>query len=552
LYTEQNIRGLATNFLRQHYKLRPRMSTSGTRVITKVHYYQGVTIDARLSYQKQDGSWFMATVEATSFDRAHEVLYRVNYFRIVVHAFLAALVATVLFLAGTQVQGESIYAWFGRPDVYLFLASGFITLWALTGAMLRKLQYYRYIYAIAQFMRFYADAQWIAYDRAIFFSSLNDEDQGRKARRHYKKMRKYYNDLQRQCIRFGFGLMEIRENNEVRWLIEPSHIDQFGGERGQLPKWMQRIQAPPAMANLTKGLSFGKSKDPNGPTIKDLLEADVAGDGDYQDPLAAGTSYLPRKVREVDYAETVIPAKKGRTSVFQRPKRLIKSLRWKVRRAYQSLYPKEIKNRPGYYELPWWTVGGCLVAMMCLSGLMYQHSHWDTVAYNGDAEASTSLNPLEPAASPARSDARPGVLAGEYDPNLNAREFAEANDRTNPTDVVDSEVGTRLGVTIYERTASQKTSVHYDCLPLFLAEGTLFLLQEGQYPDYATAVERAEKINDTYEVAVGVAASSCLTPKAEDYFLYVGGVQATEASANLNLRRLQREMKVGLTIIEVK
>lgn len=515
-------------------------------MVTKVHYYQGVTIDARLSYQKPDGSWFMATVEATSYDRAHEVLYRVNWFRITVHAFLLTLLVGLIVLAGTQVRGESVYAWFGRPQVYVLLVAGFITTWVTIGAALSRLKYYRFIYAVAQFMRFHADAQWVAYDRAIFFSSLQEEDHDLEDRRHYRRMRRYYNELQRQCIRFGFGLMEIRQDNAVVWLVEPSHIDQFGGQRGQLPQWVRTIQAPPAVANFGKSLPFGKKNAPAAAASNTIIEEDVA------DPLAV-SSYLPRAVREVDYQETIIPIAGKRKPWYLQPIRFTKHIRWSIRRTYQSLFPAEIRNRPTYYELPWWIVIAGLVMAMTCSWLLYQHSHWDVIASNDDPDAVRTLEPLEPADSPARSDARPGVLPGEYDHELSAREFAQANEQAlNQPVVVDSEIGSRRQATVLEISEAHRSTSHFDCMPLFLAEGTLFLLQEGVYTKYSTAVQRAELINDTYEVEVGVASRTCLDPQATNYLIYLGGVQATEASANLSLRRLGRDTGLRLQVVEVK
>lgn len=546
MYTEQNIRGLAINFLRQHYKLRPRLGTSGTRVITKVHYYKGTTIDARLSYQQPDGKWFMATVEATSADRAHEVIYRVNWFRITVHALALALLAMLLVLGVAQVLDTSIFEWFGRPGTYLFLLTGFATLWTAIGAALSGLKYYRYIYAIAQFMRFHADAQWIAYDRTIFFAPLSDETSDRAARRYERRMRRYFVELQRQCIRFGFGLMEVRENNEVRWLIEPSHIDQFDGERGKLPQWISAIQAPPMVAKLGKALPLGKTSAPAPAPPKTDIEDDVA------DPLAVG-SYLPRQVREVDYQESITPLASKRLAWYRQPLRLSKSLRWKVRRAFQALYPPEIKNRPGYYEIPLWLVSLFFLGLLGFSYLVYQQSHWGPDAKNGQKEAAFPLSPLEPVADASLSDARPGLLPGEYDQELTAREFADANNGMGlPPEVVNSEVGARKNVSVLEISAAHQAVASYDCLPLFLAQGTLYLLVEGRYVNYPAAVARAEFINDRYEIAVGVAAGSCLDPLATNFLVYLGGVQATQASANLNMRRLQGDLKMDLEAIEIK
>ena len=547
LYTEQNIRGLAINFLRQHYKLRPRMGATGTRVITKVHYYKGVTIDARLSYQQPDGTWFMATVEATSRDRAQEVLYRVNWFRIAVHAFLIALLALVLTLGVAQLSKASLFEYFGRPNVYAFLISGFVSVWTGAGILLSRLEYYRYIYAVAQFMRFHADAQWIAYDRTIFFAPLEGNVSNRKAKRYARRMRRYYEELQRQCILFGFGLMEIREDNVVRWLIEPSHIDQFGGERGRLPKWMEAIQAPPVIARLGGSLPFGKTSPAPAPAPEKFDPADVPAEA--ADPLAVG-NYLPRKVREVDYQEKIVPVAKKRLPWYRQPARAGSRIRWRARRIARDLYPREWRERPGYYELPAWVLSTALALLLGAGILLYQQARWEPLARPGQKRAAPALTPLEPAPGPRASDEQPGVLPGEYDPGLTAREFARNNDRaTAPPEVVNSQVGTNQGISVLEIGENHIARAHYDCLALYLAQGTLYLIVEGRYTDYATAVERAEFLNDRFEVRVGVTAGSCLDPLADDYVLFVGGVQVTEGLTNQTLRRLRGELGIELRVV---
>ena len=169
-YTEQQIRGLAINFLRFHYKLRPRHpAAAGTRIVDKPHYYQGVLIDARLAYQRPDGSYFTATVEATSQDRQDEILYQTNYWRIGAHTLVwTLLLTTALLWAGTQVQRLNLFRLFGTPNAYLVLVLLLVTLFTVVGAALRGLKRYRYIYAVDQFKHFYADAQWVAYDVEIF------------------------------------------------------------------------------------------------------------------------------------------------------------------------------------------------------------------------------------------------------------------------------------------------------------------------------------------------------------------------------------------------
>ncbi len=532
IYTEQNIRGLAINFLRQHYKHRPRSGTSGTRVVSKVHYYQGVTIDARLAYQKPDLSWFTATVEATSLDRAHEVLYRVNYFRIAMHAMVFTLAVLAFFLALTQVQGESVWQWFGRPKVYLFLLTTTLVTFGLTAIILSRIKYYRYIYAIAQGIRVQADAQWVAFDKQIFENVP----------------RRYYEELERQCIRFGFGLMEVGEENKVRWVIEPSHIDQFAGSRSRLPVWVAAVQTPPLMRRLQQSLPLKKAP---APVPIAIGTPPVPTDG-LTDPLDVG-NYLPSAVvREADYAAAVVPAKRGRTPWYKQPVRFTKSLRWKARNAYRSLYPDEIRTRPGYYELPGWLVATIFVLLLLLSYLFYEQSRWEAVARPGDKDAVTELPPLEPAVSPERSDASPELLPGEYDHRLSSNDvIPEREIRVDPPSIVEARVETDV-IQVYRITEDGEARIDYDCLPLYQLTGTFYLLEEGRYPEYSIALERAEYLNGRYGIATTVALNNCVEVGRSGYMIYLGDILENEADANFRLRQLLRDFGLETEVLVVK
>ncbi|TXF87573.1 hypothetical protein FUA23_18480 [Neolewinella aurantiaca] len=534
MYTEQNIRGLAINFLRQHYKLRPRSGTSGTRVVHRPHYYEGVTIDARLAYQKPDLSWFTATVEASSVDSAHEVLYRVNYFRIGAHSLLFTLVVMTGYLAVTQVQGESLWAQFGRPGVYSYLLTLFLTIWGVSGVLLSRLKYYRYIYAIAQFIRFHADAQWVAYDRKIF--------EGLKS--------KYYVELQRQCLRFGFGLMEIQEDNKVRWIIEPSHIDQFKGSRAKLPLWVAVAgKTPPLLAGLRKKLPLRPGTKTNVPE-----PAQPAPPEEMTDPLSVG-AYLPMYERKDDYLTTIIPAKKGRVAWYKQPARVSKRLRWKIRHAIRSLYPPEIRKRPGYYELPWGVTTAFIVTFIAFGTLIYLQSEWTAERRPGQVAAAPDLEPLETAATPADSDASPEVLPGEYDHELSAK---------SPSVVRDTILDLNEDAIIVPASLPQNTIFYlrydtsgvmessYGCGPLVRSNVRGYILQEGRYPEYEVALERATYLNGAFSIPVAILLADCLEEGAPGYILYVGDLLSTEPKANFDLRRYSNAFELELSVVEIK
>ena len=541
-YSEQNIRGLAINFLRQHYKLRPRSGTSGTRVVHRPHYYQGVTIDARLAYQQPNLEWFTATVEASSVDSAHEVLYRVNYFRIAAHALVITLAFFTAYLAITQVQGKSLWEQFGRPGVYLYLGNLFLVGWAVSGILLSRLKYYRYIYAIAQFIRFHANAQWVAYDHRIFDSI--EASRGKRTRD------RYYRELERQCLHFGFGLMEIRENNKVRWLIEPSHGDQFGGKRSRLPVWVAAAgKAPPLLKGLRGKLSGAKPSVAPASAPKTIP---VPTDG-LTDPLAV-EAYLPMHVPKYVYAATVVPAKKGRKPWYKQPARLGKRLCWRVRNAIRSLYPKEIRRRPGYYELPWWVVLTGVSLLVAIATLGYLQAEWTPERRPGQVAAAPDLTPLEPARTPNESDARAEVLTGEYDHELTAREFdrQERELDLSPDPIIEaaSPVANTLHWLSYDTSGVAEQS--FGCGPFSRAEIASFLVSEGTYPTLDLATNRAAFINGRFKIPASVVLRDCLEEGLPGYLLYVGPIQAGGADANLMLRRYARRYGLELEVFVIE
>ncbi|MFK8161183.1 MAG: hypothetical protein AB8H12_01860 [Lewinella sp.] len=537
MYTEQNIRGLAINFLRQHYKLRPRSGTSGTQVVHKPHYYEGVTIDARLAYQKPDLSWFTATVEASGIDQAHEVLYRVNYFRIGAHALVITLAVMALFLAGTQVQGVNLWQAYGRPGIYFFLLNIFLVLWAVTGLGLGQLRYYRYIYAIAQFMRFHADAQWVAYDQKIF-SNIASE----------RRSNRFYRELQRQCLHFGFGLMEIQSDNKVRWLIEPSHVDQFDGRRSRLPVWVAAAASPPKlMEGLRKRLPLGPKNAP--------APAPEPSSG-FADPLSV-ENYQPVLLRNDNYVATVVPAKKGKTPWYKQPVRLSKSLRWQLRNAIRSLYPAEIRKRPGYYELSWWVLTLGLTSFMVFSGLAWVQSDWSPERRPGQMASAPDLSPLESAQTPAGSDESPDVLEGEYDHTITAAEAGYQTDLDLTPELIREPIvePTRPApnaIHYFRYAAGGTIERSYGCGPLGRVDASGLVLLEGLYPVYDTAIERAKDLNTRFAIPAAVLLADCLTEGAPGYLLYLGEPVKTEAEANLLLRRYAREMGLEMEVLVVQ
>jgi hypothetical protein len=538
-YTEQNIRRLALGFLRQHYKYRPRSATSGTRVVDKPHFYKGVTIDARLAFQKPNLDWFIATIEATGIEERHEVEYRINIARICVHSGIITLTGMAIFLAYTLVQGQSVWQWFGRPDVYYFLAYVFVLSFAGVAMLLSTLKYYRYIYAVAQFMRFYADAQWIAYDAAIF----EGEEQARRKARKFR-------ELQRQCVRFGFGLIEVREGHAPISRLEPSQIDQFAGSRGTLPAWVAAIEAPPLVKDLTKRLPVGKKA----PELPPPAEENAPNE-DMLDPLAMG-SYLPVERREEEFLENMVPATRGRKRLVFTPKRLLADIRWRWRKFVRLLYPRDSKRLPGYYELPYWVMALAVVSFLATGYLMYEHARWQPLAVVGEEEAAPSLTPLEPATDPSRSDAEPGVLPGEYDHTRTAAEVRAANDRgplRRPDPIVEvAEEEEETDIYRYRIRSDGEILTDYECVPLFLGDSLdYFLVEYGRFPSFIASRDRAQNLHDRFGMATTVLRTNCVEPNSTGYSILLGEPLGVEGDANFMVRQYRSNYGLEAEVVPV-
>ena len=502
-YTEQQIRGLAINFLRFHYKLRPRYLGGATRIVDRPHYYENVLIDARLAYQQPDRSWFTATVEATSVDRTEELFYRVNYWRLSIHSLVLALGLTAsLVLAGTQVQSLHLWRRFGHPDAWWILGSFFAFALALLGLTLAQWRGYRYIYAVDQFKRFYADAQWVAFDAEIFAADS-------------ARARQRYAELERQCVKYGFGMLSVDADKAVRNVMSPSQLDQFGGQRLRLPQWLAR----------------GEAKQSRLPA---RLQVDSA---DLDDPLAV----VP--AREAVY----FPARPGRRKWYRQPRRRAVLLRARLRRVYRSFYPSQLRRWPGYYELGGWIFVVGLLSVLLLGWGVYQQASYSPIAREGRAGAVPDLADLESATDPVPAQA---PEEGEYRPTVGDTLSGVTIDVPEDA-LVSSERVEDLGELRRLRlTEAGEVRLDYDCTPLYALSEPVYLLVFGRYVSFETARGWAEELNRLYGAAVTVAAGDCVEFAATDYLLYLDAPLTEEATANFLTRSYLRE-GLEVEIVEI-
>lgn len=207
--TEDDIKRETLKFLRGYYKNRPRASESDIEVSSNLRGAGGIVADGFLAFKEEDGRNFIITFEATDYHKREELRYK-RLKKLLVWDALAMSYLTValLFILAHVEKWLALlphYFWGG-----VFLLQVLIALfWLIWYYLLWPLRRYRYIYAIEQFNQYFADDQWVAFAHDVF---PGYEDP-------------YFKELRRQCIHFGFGMLELGEDGKVKLHIAPSIDD---------------------------------------------------------------------------------------------------------------------------------------------------------------------------------------------------------------------------------------------------------------------------------------------------------------------------------------
>jgi hypothetical protein len=216
--SEKAITKTTLQFLKAYYRFREREGR--TQLSSDRRGAGGIVADGFLSYPKKGGELFQATFEATSLDKRHEVAFRLR--RPLLRWDAAAVAATLS--AGAYVGGYFIHWWsvarfglWGCIALVLFL---FVLFYFLYLLLFRRKRRYRYIYAVEQFKQYFADEQWIAIGEDVFANFHQDP---------------YYQELRRQCILNGFGLIVVRADGQPQMQITPSRQDLFKAKRSNIP-----------------------------------------------------------------------------------------------------------------------------------------------------------------------------------------------------------------------------------------------------------------------------------------------------------------------------
>ncbi|MBL7798043.1 MAG: hypothetical protein JNJ90_16240 [Saprospiraceae bacterium] len=221
MQTEDDIKRAFLPYLKEFYRYRYEYRPESVYAELDNVSAGGLVADGMLSFRKDDGNPFVCTYEASSIDKAEEVKFSLNvvYFTWDCLAF-GAVVAAVAYGATFALRLPWLVGlqWAGNLGFVLGTGLiGFFT-WYFTMRGWRK---YRYIYAIEQFKRYFADEQWIAVADDVFPAPTDP----------------YLLELKSQCVYNGFGLVQISHKGGVRVLATPSRLGIYGKDR-RMVQWV--------------------------------------------------------------------------------------------------------------------------------------------------------------------------------------------------------------------------------------------------------------------------------------------------------------------------
>lgn len=205
---------LALAFLKKHYRNQPHWGS--TQLKKDVRTDDGIIADGYLAFRTtEEGDTFTATIESTDYFSREELRYAWDWELLVIDGIASSLGNLAIWCGWIHIRGHpSVYP--AGPWIAIFALVGTLILgvglWVL---VFRHRSRYHYIYAIEQFKKYFANDQWVAFAWDVF-AGAND---------------KYYLELRKQCIRHGFGLLEIDRDQHIKMHLAPAKEDLFGHRR---------------------------------------------------------------------------------------------------------------------------------------------------------------------------------------------------------------------------------------------------------------------------------------------------------------------------------
>ncbi|MEM6877515.1 MAG: hypothetical protein AAF544_03070 [Bacteroidota bacterium] len=578
--SEQDIRRLAIGFLRVYYRDEARKNLKAAdgeetdeialwsqdqrwveysgHTYDKPHVFRnGITIDARLTYTREDGSEFIATVEATDLKRRRELDYQFNWLALLQDGIGVAALGVAIYLVLPQVGGTTFAFDLLTAAGWAKLFTGFLIGILIYFLLAHRRVSYRYIYAVNQFRRFYADHQWVAFDAELYPEPTDPS----------------LLELQRQCTRYGLGMMVIEADRSVRLHMAPSRFDQFGGRRQVLPAWMSQVpenkmlgglkqqsgrllqQAKSVTSKMRALPAPGKTNDATeGQKITNSTDGQVE-----QEEANASQAALPTSGSPLDPSGQTIPNEE-RPQIERDsygPRSLARDL-WNRFRGHKAL-PWQSGEWPLFYRPRWWSLSALALGIFVFFSVRTLQWREANPVPIIDPQSVKDISSLEVDSLRAR---RIQPNSREIEEEITGRSAGldiepEINPEDNPlADLREDAVllgGTDLYT--YKLGIGGQPILAYDCDPLYAQPEQLgnYLLVVGSFERFSMAEEAARAWYANTGQSVTVARSSCLFSNwTTNFSIYLGEPMIEESEANLAVRRLRGYYTTDVSIAVVR
>lgn len=205
-------------FLKGHYKHRSRSGETYARI--DMQGEGGIIADGYLKFTEGEEQSFLSTFEATSFESREELFYVPRNRKLNWDSWSLALLFTAACLI--VAHSKKFYPVLEYNFFLTVIGGGIITVafYFIYKYLFRTFSIgrYRYIYAVEQFKKYFADEQWIAFGEDVF---PNQDD-------------KYFKELKRQCLKLGIGLIIVNRNLNCRFVATPSIENVSMGSRSNI------------------------------------------------------------------------------------------------------------------------------------------------------------------------------------------------------------------------------------------------------------------------------------------------------------------------------
>ncbi len=194
------------HFLKHYYRFWPRSPRHPLVAGEDISSAEGLQADGFISFFDLQEQPFFVAFDVTTFAGREEVSYQLRRGLLAWEGAAATLIAGAALWLGVHSQGYFPVRLFGLWPAVAGLAAMYLALSLPILLLLARQARYRWIPAVEQFKVYSANAQWIAISDDVFAP--------------YETY--FFEELKRQCIRYGFGLVVVADGERNQLVCAPS------------------------------------------------------------------------------------------------------------------------------------------------------------------------------------------------------------------------------------------------------------------------------------------------------------------------------------------